>query len=90
MNRTHIRIMALVLAVLLVSSALALAAEIVTGTIQDMDRDRGTFTLLTKDDETMMLKVNPQFLEGIEVGDRVYVEIDNGVLKVLHKEGEES
>lgn len=80
------RTLTLALAGLLTISALVLAAtETVVGTIQDIDVQRGTMTLMTRDDQTRKLRVSAEQIENLQDGDRVEVEVEDGVVRRIRK-----
>lgn len=78
MNRTSIRTLVLALVVLVVGVSLAFAAtETVTGTIQNIDSEKHTLTIMTPSGQTQTYEVSEDMLEDLDPGDKVKLTIED-------------
>ena len=75
MFRTLRSILAAALVVLFVASAVALAAETVSGTVENVDPQQGRMILRAEEGKAMELRAPTELLTGLQNGDAVEVKI---------------
>lgn len=76
------------LAVLLVTSTLGLAANTaMSGTLQNVDAQRGRITLKSDEGKTVELQAPASLLTGLQAGDAVEVRMSGEQATSIHKQG---
>lgn len=86
MHRMFISLLTLALAGFVILAVMGPAvAETVTGTVQDVNIQKGTITIVTEDDQSKKLRAAPDQLEDIQDGDRVEIQVEEGAAKHIRK-----
>jgi hypothetical protein len=81
-----LRITVIVLAVVYAVATLAVASDSISGTIQSLDQAKGSFTLMTDDDQIKVMQAPVTMLQTLQPGDSVEVEIEDGRVTNIYKE----
>ena len=86
MFRTLRSILAAALVVLFVASAVALAAETVSGTVENVDPQQGRMILRAEEGKAMELRAPTELLIGLQNGDAVEVKISGQRATFIQKQ----
>lgn len=87
MSRTFISVLVVAIAAVCLSASLVVAdTEVLYGTIQQINQQQGAFTVQTEDQKMRSLQAPTDMLEGLEPGQMVEVELEDGKVVGIYKD----